>query len=421
MFSVSFPDSCRKERCWIGAVVLREFLGLEYELRFEAQETARIEAEGKTLELADVFFKKADAGWLAPATLPARPLQQWCASNDGLDAELLQSSVPVMYGHAAFEMQEGRAYLGLDVFGSAFFMLSRYEEAVTPQRDRHDRFPAQASLAWQEGFLYRPIIDEYVEILWAAMQRLWPQAVRKRHEFKTVVSCDVDRPYHPGAKSFRRMTRAMAGKLVRTRDPIAMLDPCRNYFGALRGDFRNDPYYFTVDWMMDVNEKAANTVAFNFIPEITDPAYDGLCPITDPAVVAMLQRIGVRRHEIGIHPGYLTYQSTGNTVSGLNRIRHVLKHAGIEQQVAGGRIHYLRWSTKTPSVWNAAGLSYDSTLGYADHVGFRCGTCREYPMFDLHQREMLQLRQLPLICMDRAIFSYMGYGFTADALEQMNK
>lgn len=420
MFSVSFPDSCRTERCWIGAVVLHEFLGLEYEVRFDAQATVRIEADGKTLELADVFFKTADAGWLAPASLPAAPLQQWFVAGHGLEPELMHPSVPVIYGQAGFDMRERRAWLGLDIFGSAFFMLSRYEEAITQQRDRHDRFPAQASLAYREDFLCRPIIDEYVEILWSAMQRLWPQASRRRHAFKTIVSCDVDRPYHPGARSLRRMARAMAGKLVRTRDPIAMFDPCRNFFGALHGDFRHDPYYFTVDWMMDANEKAGNTVAFNFIPEITDPAYDGICQITDPAVVSMLQRIGKRRHEIGIHPGYLTYQSKENTLSGLNRLRHVMRKAGIGQQVDGGRIHYLRWSTRTPAVWDAAGLRYDSTLGYADHVGFRCGTCREYPMFDLHQRQPLQLRQLPLICMDRAIFSYMGYGFTPVALEQMN-
>jgi hypothetical protein len=172
---------------------------------------------------------------------------------------------------------------------------------------------------------------------------------------------------------------------------------------------------------MDVNEKAGNTVAFYFIPEITDPVFDDTCQITDPAVVAMLKRIHLRRHEIGIHPGYRTYQSVESTLSGLNKLRNVLCQAGISQSVTGGRNHYLRWSTKTPAVWNAAGLRYDSTLEYADHIGFRCGTCREYPMFDLHQREPLEIRQRPLLCMDCSIVSYMGYGFTYSALERINK
>lgn len=45
----------------------------------------------------------------------------------------------------------------------------------------HDRFPATASLAYRAGFLDRPQIDEYLEILWAAMRRLWPGLQRKPH------------------------------------------------------------------------------------------------------------------------------------------------------------------------------------------------------------------------------------------------
>ena len=420
MFSVSFPDNCRKERCWISAVLLREFLGIEHEVRFDAKESAYIHAEGKTLELSDVFFKTASDNWMGPETSPAEPLQQWLVSESKLFPELIAPSIPVIFGHAGFEIKDNQASLGLDIFGSAFFMLSRYEEAVSKQRDNHDRFPATASLAFREGFLERPIIDEYVEILWSAMQRLWPQARRRQHEYKALISCDVDRPYHPGATSFRAMARATVGNIIRTRGLTGMLGPAQNYLSGRCGDFRHDPYYFTVDWMMDANEKAGNVLTFNFIPETTNLTYDGRCSLTDPAIVDMLKRIDLRQHEIGIHPGYHCYLSQERTLSGLNKLRNALSQAGIAQQVAGGRNHYLRWSTRTPAIWNAAGLRYDSTLGYSDHVGFRCGTCREYPMFDLHQREALELRQQPLLCMDRTIIMFMGYGFTHAALDRMN-
>lgn len=421
MFFVSFPDNCRKERSWICSVLLGEFLGIAHEVRFDDRESACIHAEGKTLELSDVFFRSAQTGWMTPETVPAKPLQQWLVCASGLFPELADSSIPVIFGQAGCEINDRRAWLGLDIFGSAFFMLSRYEEAVSRQRDRHDRFPASASLAFREGFLERPIIDEYVEILWFAMKRLWPQAKRRRHEYRALISCDVDRPYHPGATSLRSMARAAAGGIVRTGSLSGMLGPVQNYLGWRCGDFRHDPYYFTVDWMMDANEKAGNVMMFNFIPETTDPAYDGRCSLVDPAVAAMLKRVALRRHEIGVHPGYHSYLSLERTLSGLNELRKALSGAGITQQITGGRNHYLRWSTRTPAIWNAAGLRYDSTLGYSDHIGFRCGTCREYPMFDLHDRQALDLRQRPLLCMDRTLTAYMGYGFTYAALERMNK
>lgn len=60
---------------------------------------------------------------------------------------------------------------------------------------------------------------------------------------------------------------------------------------------------------------------------------------------------------------------------------------GIDQPVLGDRQHFLRWETSTTArLWDANGLDYDSTLSCADRPGFRCGTCREYPLYDLHER-----------------------------------
>lgn len=420
-FFVSCPDNCRGERQWICSVLLHEFLGIDYELRFGNQDVVRIAADGHALELHDAFFTRADKNWLSRQTLPAEPLQQWGLKGSGMEHVLLKPSIPVIFGCAGLHVTHRTAVLELDVFGSAFFMLSRYEEAVSKQRDNHGRFPAKASLAYREGFLDRPIIDEYVEILWWAMKNLWPRLKRRQHEYKTVVSCDVDFPYHPSAISFARMMRTTMAKAIRHRRLRGLSMPLRNYVSGRYGDFRHDPYYFMVDWIMDVNERAGNPVLFNFIPEITDGAFDGHCSIAEPAVVAMLKRIAARRHEIGVHPGYQAYESEQVTVAAVRKLRDTMSQAGIEQPIAGGRNHYLRWSTRTPAIWDAAGLQYDSTLSFADRAGFRCGTCREYSMYDLHARKCLPLKQRPLICMDRSVIDYMGYGMTEEAFVEMEK
>lgn len=59
-------------------------------------------------------------------------------------------------------------------------------------------------------------------------------------------------------------------------------------------------------------------------------------------------------------------------------------------------------------------MSYDSTLGYADRVGFRCGTCFEYPAFDPVEQKVLKLHIRPLIVMDCTLIDkeYMGLGFS---------
>jgi hypothetical protein len=56
------------------------------------------------------------------------------------------------------------------------------------------------------------------------------------------------------------------------------------------------------------------------------------------------------------------------------------------------------------------GLSYDASLGFPEHIGFRCGTAREFPVFDPTRSRQLRLRERPLVAMDVTMTDYMGLG-----------
>ena len=61
----------------------------------------------------------------------------------------------------------------------------------------------------------------------------------------------------------------------------------------------------------------------------------------------------------------------------------------------------MRWEAPTTwQAWEDAGLDYDSTLTFADNVGFRCGVCYEFPVFNLRTRRPLNLREQPLVVME---------------------
>src|SRR5690606_5140264 len=124
----------------------------------------------------------------------------------------MEEELPVIYGDAECEISPERIRLGIDVFGSCFFMLSRYEELVIEEKDIHGRFPAKQSLAYREGFLMRPLVDEYTELLWGAINFLWPEYKRKSASGKTLVSCDVDYLKDSGAY-FPGIVKRIAGDL----------------------------------------------------------------------------------------------------------------------------------------------------------------------------------------------------------------
>jgi len=114
-----------------------------------------------------------------------------------------------------------------------------------------------------------------------------------------------------------------------------------------------------------------------------------------------MKKICGRGHEIGLHTSYNSFRSTDQVKKEFERLISVAEKEGICQDVWGGRQHYLRWEAPTTwRAWEEAGLDYDSTLTFADHVGFRCGVCFEYPVYDILQRKPLALRERPLIVME---------------------
>ena len=290
------------------------------------------------------------------------------------------------------------------------YMLSRYEELVTHDRDEHDRFPAWASLACQEGFLERPIVDEYVEILWSAMSTLWPGLKRRARKPSVRVSHDVDRPSRCSFGPFRRFARSVAGGVAKRRDFASPVHGLAARYSRSDRLHPADPYN-PFDWLMGVSEARGLQSAFYLIPGKTYAPHDPLYDMDDPKIRSLVRRIAERGHEVGPHPGYNTYRDPATLAAQADHLRQVSEEEGVQQNEWGGRMHYLQWSTDTtPAAWEDAGMAYDSTLGYADHTGFRCGTSHDFPLYSWSARRVLTVTERPLIAMEGTILSakYMG-------------
>jgi peptidoglycan/xylan/chitin deacetylase (PgdA/CDA1 family) len=422
MMTLSVPVAHAAEMKWVASVVLENALGISVRLQESASDALVLQNGDRTLTVAHDFFYGNGAGSIPPK-LPKLPLAWWDVASS-LDAHLIRNRVPVLYGTPGFHVDAlGNGHLNLDVFGSAFFMLSRYEEMVLPDRDDHDRFPGTASVAHKAGFLDRPIVDEYVEILWAALTRVWPGLERRKRKATNLVSHDVDHPARFAFASLKQTMRTAAGDLLKRGDFVQAVRGPWIRFNSRSQIHRADPFN-TFDWIMDVSEQHGLTSAFYFVCGHTHPTMDPQYDIEHPAMRALLRRIRERGHEIGLHGSYNTYQSPTAIATEAARLKQVCAEEDIQQAEWGGRMHYLRWETPTTlRAWDAAGMSYDSTLSYADRAGFRCGTCHEYRAFDPVRRTPLNIRIRPLIAMEWTVMGehYMGLGTTEAAYQEFDK
>ncbi|MEA3386964.1 MAG: methyltransferase C-terminal domain-containing protein [Patescibacteria group bacterium] len=160
MIKIKIPNNNIKERSYMLDIIFDEFLGLKFEVieNNDCQDWI-IELENKkVLTIKDTFFNKypKDLEYLKLENIPS-------------------------------EIEE------LDIFAASFFMLTRWEEYVNKNRDIHDRFPAYESLAYKQGFLDRPIVNEYVEELKTMLLELDSSLIFKTREFQLVLTHDVEK------------------------------------------------------------------------------------------------------------------------------------------------------------------------------------------------------------------------------------
>ncbi len=424
MIKVAVPKICLDEQHYILDVLLSEFLGLSFQVEHYDCDVIEITVLGfeEKLTLDTSFFQLADRAWLRPESMPSLPLMQWVPGDDGVDAILVKKELPILYGKKGLIKKGKHWHLNLDIFGSAFFMLSRYEEFIEQKRDHHSRFPASASIAYKAQFLDRPIVNEYLEVLWFSFSSLWPFLQRKVRKPQNFITCDTDWPFNPAYYFFKPMIRLVGISLIKRYDLVKAFKVFYKFILSKLGVQIEDEFRENISWMMDVNEKAKNKVAFYFITYNTSPL-DNIENINSLRMRLLFREILSRGHEIGVHPGYNTYDNPINFDKTVNELKALLEEESVQQSIIGGRQHYLRWDFSiTPYLWEKNNLDYDSTLGFADRAGFRCGICYEFTMFDILNRKPFNLKQRPLVVMECTVIAscYEGLGHSEKSLARFN-
>jgi hypothetical protein len=415
---IKIPNFCLNEQKYILDILLREFLGINFVVETFEGNFIEITRSGYFVETSNLtkltldasFFYKAKQDWLQPQSMPVLPLVTWAPAHDGIKANLVLPNVPVLYGSPGLVNNGNHIHLNLDIFGSAFFMLSRYEEAITKNRDEHERFTAYLSNAYKNNYLNRPLVNEYVEIVKQSMSKLWPDLKFVERKFSINVSHDVDQvSRYQTRKNFYQYLRAIGGDLSRGYIKNFIYSPL-SYFNNKDEISLYDPYN-TFNWLMHISEKNNTKSTFNFIcgkSSKNNADYH----IEDNRIKNLIKRIHNRGHIIGFHPSYDCYENSDLIKKELSQLNNLLQSLNIKQETINSRMHYLRWKTPDTLVYlNSAGINKDSTLGYADYAGFRCGTCHSYPGYDLINREILDIRIEPLIIMDCTLFNYMKLNY----------
>jgi hypothetical protein len=277
-------------------------------------------------------------------------------------------------------------------------MLTRWEEYVNKSKNNHNNFPAYESIAYKNNFLNRPIVNEYLEMLWKLLKYLGCEQHRKEKKFKLVLTHDIDNilkyPYlKSGLKNIYR-------HIISRNWKIATKEIRQKTMTHLK--MQPDPYD-TFDYLMDISERL-NTKSYFFFIATGKTKFDKWYDINSKCVRNIVNKIKIRQHNIGIHSSYNSF----NDYKQFYKEKYELENL-FNLSIGFGRGHYLRFEIPTTwQIWNDCHMEWDSTLGYAEKEGFRCGTCFEFKTFNILTRQPLFLKEKPLIVMEASLVNYQN-------------
>ncbi len=388
MITITFPANNIKERLYTLSVIFKEFLKIPHQLSqgssTDTQTTIELENREKII-IKDHFFSKfpKELSYLKRENIPT--------NIEYFSHNLLENSIPVLFGQPKVEKSAKESIIYIDIFATIFFMLSRWEEYVEKNRDKHERFSHKDSLAYRFNFLERPIVNEYIEFLWSLLRQHGCKERREKREFSLILTHDVDEILR--YPNFTKVLKGMVGDILYRKNPLLSLKTLYNY-SSIKQQKRKDPYD-TFDEIMDLSDEH-NLKSYFFFMSGGTSKYDNRYDINEPKVKKIIDNIKARGHHVGFHPSYNAYNNPQQFKSEKEALESVYS-----APIKYGREHYLRFEVPTTwQIWEDNNLEWCSNLAYAKKDGFRAGCCYPYPLFNILTQEKLNLIERPLIMME---------------------
>ncbi len=286
-----------------------------------------------------------------------------------------------------------------DIFAAVFYLLSRYEEYLPYELDMYGRYAHSNSLACKEGFLNRPLINEWLKVFSVSMLNSFPGIVLSTQSFTFLPTYDIDIAWSYKHKGFIRNL----GGFIKS--------PSADRLKVLAG-LKTDPFdsYAFMDRLHA--EKKLSPVYF-FLVATSGSLYDKNISPYSHGMWQLIKRHSAK-YQLGLHP---SWRSHGN-LPVLLKEKKILETAS-RKEIKLSRQHYIKLSLpQTYQMLIDAGIEKDYSMGYGSINGFRASAASSFLWYDLENEKITGLRIYPFCFMDANSF-YEQRQDTIQSLEEL--
>ncbi|MDG1736011.1 MAG: polysaccharide deacetylase family protein [Crocinitomicaceae bacterium] len=295
----------------------------------------------------------------------------------------------------------------VDPIASVFYILTRYEEYNSSQKDKFGRHLGKKSVLYRFGWHHMAMCDRWsIDVLEFLKLNSTFSFNKKKYKPQIIPTFDIDKAY---AFKHKGLLRNLLGyfkdlltgnkKLTKERRMViagSKKDPFDNYDKIYEIHYRG--FDVKLFWMLGNYGKFDKNISYK------NRRHQRLIRKMNEVVT------------IGIHPSYKSNFNEFHIHNEIERLQSIIK-----KNVKNSRQHYLMLSFPiTYDRLSEQGIEEDYSMGYADITGFRAGTARKFHWFNLSVNKKTKLLIHPFLYMDGTLNEYLKLN-TNEAEEHIAK
>ncbi len=360
-------------------LILSEILGIEYQLTSDIKEFDQYSGPkfsyGRQAIGEELFFQST--GLLFETGIVVQELQSlnWKGLN-------------------VFYPTHKNSALPFDPFAASFLLVSRYEEYLPHIKDKHGRFAAHQSLAYQHNFLDTPVVNQWALEILSILENRFGKIQRKASQYAFIPTIDIDNAWAFQHKGFIRAGAGLMADLFN----LKFKHFTQRLSVLLR--LKQDPYD-TYEYQLELIEKnKLNTVFFFLLGNFA--TFDRNVPYQNKHMQSLIKFVA-DIGEIGIHPSYASNSALPILQEEVHRLSGIL-----HQEIHNSRQHFLKLNL--PQTYHRlieCDITDDYTMGYAELPGFRASIASPFFFYDLDLEVETSLKIHPFAIMDGTLKDYL--------------
>ncbi len=372
---VKIPKNFIPEYTYVLKVLLEENLNFgHFKIEtHEAEEVYFITSSGKIV-FENVFFKGDQKEFHSLKNLP----------NECIDFDFENITYKALYFKEKEIKNVGAEYsVGIDIFATTYFLLTQWESTLL-EGDHLGRYKYETSTIKKFDLYLIPVVNQYIFLLKNLLQKIGVET--KIKEYKPMFSCDID-----SITKYKNL-RNLLGGFYHRKDYFKIIS---EYKRSVKNK-EQDPY-FSFDYMFDRLEKKGIESTFYFMAGLEDSRYDTKdYSLNEPLLQKLIGQIKSKDFTIGLHPTINSWKSKSTIVA-----QKIELEKACSQSVNDVRQHYLRYNLNTWSIIEESDFTKDSSVQFTQGMGFACGMCTPYSLYNIRERETLKVVETPLILMKK--------------------